>query len=84
MACIINDARLGGRFNHRRFLESSGNIPPAEADERYDACWSKQLWQRNLDQTTSGKPGAVQFRANYDPVMLERYSAQTASTFQRL
>lgn len=25
-----------GWFNHRRLLEPIGNIPPAEAEERYD------------------------------------------------
>ena len=28
-------------FNHRRLLEPIGNIPPAEAEERYYAIWNE-------------------------------------------
>ncbi|RWK66858.1 IS3 family transposase [Mesorhizobium sp.] len=38
-------------FNNRRLLEPIGNIPPAEAEERYYAMLE--------DPTASGKPGAV-------------------------
>jgi transposase InsO family protein len=42
-------------FNNRRLLEPIGNIPPAEAEERYYA----MLGLRNLNQMASGSPGAV-------------------------
>ena len=41
-------------FNNRRLLEPIGNIPPAEAEQRY-----YRLWRHNLNQMASGKPGAV-------------------------
>ena len=47
-------------FNNRRLLEPIGNIPPAEAEERYYATLDKPPWQRDSNQTASGKPGAVQ------------------------
>lgn len=47
-------------FNHRRVLEPIGNIPPAEANENYYAMLEKGLWPHNLNQSASGKPGAVQ------------------------
>jgi putative transposase len=46
-------------FNHRRLLEPIGNIPPAEAEERYFPCWTHQHWPHKLNQTVSGKAGAV-------------------------
>ena len=47
-------------FNNRRLLEPIGNIPPAEAEERYYASWNSQPWPRDSNETASGKPGAVQ------------------------
>ena len=47
-------------FNNRRLLEPIGNIPPAEAEERYYATLDQPPWQRDSNQTASGKPGAVQ------------------------
>jgi transposase InsO family protein len=38
----VRDPRMAGWFNHRRLLEPIGNIPPAEAEERYYAV--KLLW----------------------------------------
>ena len=50
-------------FNNRRLLEPIGNIPPAEAEERYYAMLEQSdPWPRNLNQLASGKPGAVQGR----------------------
>ncbi|MET4331160.1 transposase InsO family protein, partial [Bradyrhizobium sp. i1.15.2] len=42
-------------FNNRRLLEPIGNIPPAEAEQR----WNNRPWRHNLNQIASGKPGAV-------------------------
>jgi putative transposase len=46
-------------FNNRRLLEPIGNIPPAEAEEHYYATLDQQPWQRDSNETASGKPGAV-------------------------
>ena len=46
-------------FNNRRLLEPIGNIPPAEAEERYYAMLDEQGWPRDSNQTASDKPGAV-------------------------
>ena len=46
-------------FNNRRLLEPIGNIPPAEAEERYYAMLDNQPWQRDSNEMASGKPGAV-------------------------
>ena len=51
-------------FNHRRLLELIGNIPPAEAEERYYAMLEDLPWLRDSNQPASGKPGAVQRRSN--------------------
>ncbi|MBB5684990.1 hypothetical protein FHS49_000981 [Sphingobium boeckii] len=34
-------------FNNRRLLELLGNVPPAEAEERYTPCWTINPWLRN-------------------------------------
>ena len=47
-------------FNHRRLLQPIGNIPPAEAEDRYFAILERQPWQRDSNQIASDKPGAVQ------------------------
>jgi hypothetical protein len=47
-------------FNHRRLLEPIGNIPPAEAEERYYAMLDDTPMQRNLNPEASDEPGAVQ------------------------
>jgi len=48
-------------FNNRRILQPIGNIPPAEAEERYFLpSRRKSHWRRNSNQSASGKPGAVQ------------------------
>ena len=47
-------------FNNRRLLEPIGNIPPAEAEQRYYAKLEQSPWRHNINQTASGKPGAVQ------------------------
>ena len=46
-------------FNNRRLLEPIGNIPPAEAEERYYAMLEQPPWRRDLNEIASGKPGAV-------------------------
>lgn len=47
-------------FNNRRLLEPIGNIPPAEAEQRYYAALDATPHRRNnLNQPASGKPGAV-------------------------
>ena len=51
-------------FNNRRLSEPIGNIPPAEAEERYYAMLEQRNnlpWRRDSNQMASGKPGAVQF-----------------------
>ena len=48
-------------FNNRRLLEPIGNIPPAEAEERYHATMKDVPKQPDPNQNASGKPGAVQF-----------------------
>ena len=50
-------------FNHRRLLEPIGNIPPAEAEQRYYAMLEQPPWRRDSNEIASGKPGAVH-RAN--------------------
>jgi hypothetical protein len=47
-------------FNNRRLLEPIGNIPPAEAEARHYAQADEHAMERDLNQTASGKPGAVQ------------------------
>jgi hypothetical protein len=38
LCCLrVRDPGMGGWFNKRRLLEPIGNIPPAEAEERYYA-----------------------------------------------
>ena len=44
-------------FNNRRLLEPIGNIPPAEAEERYYAMLEEPAMARNSNETASGKPG---------------------------
>jgi hypothetical protein len=46
-------------FNNRRLLEPIGHIPPAEAEQLTTPCWNNRPWRHNLNQTASGKPGAV-------------------------
>jgi len=36
-SCRVHDAGMGGLVQYRRLLEQIGNIPPAEAEERYYA-----------------------------------------------
>ena len=54
-------------FNTRRLLEPIGNVPPAEAEERYYAQLEEPAPaappRRDSHQTASGKPGAVHSRA---------------------
>jgi hypothetical protein len=50
-------------FNNRRLLEPIGNIPPAEAEERYYTMTKQPPWRRDSNETASGKPGAVQYHA---------------------
>ena len=45
------------RFNDRRLPEAIGNVPPAEAEERYFTCWTLDRWRRNSNQTPAGNPG---------------------------
>ena len=47
-------------FNNRRLLEPIGNVPPAEAEVRTMPKPTSTSWQRDSNQTASGKPGAVQ------------------------
>ena len=47
-------------FNNRRLLEPIGNLPPAEAEERYYAILEKPAWRRDSNQTASGQLGALQ------------------------
>ena len=46
-------------FNHRRLMEPIGNIPPAEAEQRYYATLNAQAMAAELKPTVSGKAGAV-------------------------
>ena len=47
-------------FNNRRLLEPIGNIPPAEAEERFYAQLEEvAIAAQDLNETASGKPGAV-------------------------
>ena len=46
-------------FNNRRLLEPIGNIPPAEAEERYYALLEEPDMAAYLNEMASGKPGAV-------------------------
>jgi hypothetical protein len=53
------------RFNHRRLLQPIGNIPPAEAEDRYYAmleppAMAARLKPNSLRETRGGSPGAVQ------------------------
>jgi hypothetical protein len=54
-------------FNHLRLLEPIGNIPPAEAEQRYCAMLDDVPVVANLSQSASGSPGAVQYQANLVP-----------------
>ena len=47
-------------FNNGRLLEPIGNIPPAEAEERYYAMLQQSDRQRDSNKIASGKPGADQ------------------------
>ncbi len=49
-------------FNHRRLLEPIGNIPPAEAEERYYACSTSRSSRRDSNEPASGKPGTLHRR----------------------
>ena len=42
-------------------MEPIGNMPPAEAEERYYAALRSGPWQRDSNQTASGKAGAVHY-----------------------
>ena len=44
-------------FNNRRLLEPIGNIPPAEAEQRYYAMLDNQPWQRNSTKWPPTNPG---------------------------
>ena len=44
----VRDVERGSWFNKRRLLEPIGNIPPAEAEQRYYAMLDNQPWQRDL------------------------------------
>ncbi len=46
-------------FNNRRLLEPIGNIPPAEAEARYYAQLEDAAMAADLNQTASGKTGAI-------------------------
>ena len=48
-----------GRFNTRRLLAPIGNIPPAEAEDRYQAMLDDIPCPHNLNRMASGNPGAV-------------------------
>ena len=45
-------------FNNRRLLEPIGNVPPAEAEERYYAMLEQPPWPRDSNKIASGNPGA--------------------------
>jgi hypothetical protein len=60
----VRDLEWVDWFNNRQLLEPIGNIPPAEAEQRYYAAMLQQPpWRHNLNQMASGKPGAVQQEA---------------------
>ena len=50
-------------FNNRRLLEPIGNMPPAEAEERYYAQLQETALAAYSTEMASGKPGAVQVEA---------------------
>ena len=53
-------------FNNRRLLEPIGNIPPAEAEERYYAMLNEPAMAAlNSNETASDQPGAVQPKAPF-------------------
>jgi putative transposase len=43
-------------FNHRRLLEPIGNIPPAEAEQRYYTVLEQSKIAADLTESASGKP----------------------------
>ena len=49
-------------FNNRRLLAPIGNIPPAEAEERYYTMLDDTPWPHNLSRMASDNPAAVQQR----------------------
>jgi putative transposase len=61
-------------FNNRRLLEPIGNIPPAEAEERYYAMRQEPPWWRDSNQMASGKPGAVHssLQSDLEPCQVPR------------
>lgn len=71
-------------FNHRRLLEPIGNIPPAETEEQYYVMTKQPTMQLNLNQTASGKPGAVQMSASHDGLSERPYMAQPIRWWARL
>jgi len=46
-------------LHNRRLMEPVGNIPPAEAKQRYYAMLDNPPWRHKLNQIASGKPEAV-------------------------
>lgn len=47
-------------FNNRRLLEPIGTYRQPRQKNDTMPCWTRQQWPHNLNQTVSGKAGAVQ------------------------
>jgi hypothetical protein len=70
-------------FNHRRLLELIGNIPPAEAEERYHAVLDEVHMAAQLKQTASDRPGAVQWSRASPPGATQLDSERDPSALLR-
>ncbi|EGL65749.1 transposase [Agrobacterium sp. ATCC 31749] len=66
-------------FNHRRLTESIGNIPPAEAEERYYAVLDEPAMAHNLNQMAPANP--VQFS---EPAVFYRADSNHHQLFEKL
>lgn len=65
-------------FNKRRLLEPIGNMPPAEAKERYYAMLDTPAWPHDLNQTVSGRAGPVQREQDMNTIEHGGWGLKTA------
>lgn len=56
-------------FNHRRLIETIGNIPPAAAEEEHYAMIEQRLMVAWLKLTAAGKPRAIQLLVASDGIL---------------
>lgn len=54
----------GGRFNHRRLLQTNGTVPPMEADDRRDATPEQPAMAAALDPNSIRQTRGISARAN--------------------